>query len=162
MAVARAAARFLVQKQSTRVLDIGSGAGKFCLIGAALTNGHFTGVEQRTHLHTLSQKLRAHYQLSGVEFICSNITRIDFRNFDAFYFFNAFFENIQQDDRLDALLPLDRTLYDRYSSYVYQQLDTLPAGTRLATFYSYQDEIPDSYMALSADFGGKLIFWEKC
>ena len=36
------AAKYLVQKSGTKVLDIGSGAGKFCMIGSACTDGHFT------------------------------------------------------------------------------------------------------------------------
>ena len=45
--VARKAAVFLVREPGTRVLDIGCGPGKFCIVGALATDGRFTGVEQR-------------------------------------------------------------------------------------------------------------------
>jgi hypothetical protein len=45
--IARRAAQLLVADSSTRVLDVGSGIGKFCLIGALTTSAHFVGVEQR-------------------------------------------------------------------------------------------------------------------
>ena len=37
--VARRAAQFLVTGPETRVLDVGSGPGKFCLVGALATQG---------------------------------------------------------------------------------------------------------------------------
>src|SRR4051812_11246359 len=48
--VAEAAASFLAPSPLVRVLDIGSGAGKFCIVGAARTGAHFSGIEQRPHL----------------------------------------------------------------------------------------------------------------
>ena len=50
-------AKFLVQKSGTKVLDIGSGAGKFCMIGSACTDGHFSGVAM---LVMLAQVYRVH------------------------------------------------------------------------------------------------------
>ena len=61
--IAIRAAKFLVQKSGTKVLDIGSGAGKFCMIGSVCTNGHFTGVEQRGNLHLLAEQIFKKYQL---------------------------------------------------------------------------------------------------
>ena len=43
VAVAAEAAKLLVTAPGTRVLDIGCGPGKFCLVGASLTDGRFTG-----------------------------------------------------------------------------------------------------------------------
>jgi len=40
------AAELLVTDERSTVLDVGSGAGKFCLIGAASTGATFVGVEQ--------------------------------------------------------------------------------------------------------------------
>ena len=51
VAVARMAAQYLVSRPGEKILDIGSGVGKFCFVGAASTEGHFTGVEQREHFH---------------------------------------------------------------------------------------------------------------
>jgi 2-polyprenyl-3-methyl-5-hydroxy-6-metoxy-1,4-benzoquinol methylase len=53
--VARRAASFLVREPGTRVLDIGCGPGKFCIVGALATPGRFTGVEQRKQLCELAQ-----------------------------------------------------------------------------------------------------------
>ena len=49
--VAKLAARYLAHQKGVKVLDIGSGAGKFCMIGSVCTEGSFFGVEQRERLH---------------------------------------------------------------------------------------------------------------
>lgn len=159
--VAKIAAQFLAEKPGSRVLDIGSGAGKFCMIGAACTNGHFTGVEQRKSLYHLSKRLSKRFDLSNISFIFSNITEIGFKDFDGIYYFNAFYENIAQSDPIDRSVKLDMPLYDKYILHVKEQLDEMPAGTRLATYFSYFDEVPDSYEIQSTYFDKKLNLWEK-
>lgn len=159
--VAKTAARFLAARPGTKVLDIGSGAGKFCMIGAACTDGHFTGVEQRESLWMLSQELAKHYALPNTNFIRSNITEIAFQAFDAVYCFNPFYENIFQNDPIDDSVSLDKALYTTYSWYVREQLDQMPVGTRLATYFSYAVEVPGSYRIQSTAFDRKLKLWEK-
>ncbi len=158
---AKMAARYLVREAGTRVLDIGSGVGKFCMVGASCTPGHFTGVELRENLYSISCDLLQQYQLPNLEFILSNITAIDFQQYDAFYFFNAFYENIHPDDSIDHSVQMQQELYESYSQYVKEQLDAKPTGTRLATFFSFMDEVPDSYLLQSAGAEGKLLLWEK-
>lgn len=159
--VARAAAEFLVRVPGTQVLDVGSGAGKFCMIGASCTNGLFTGIEQRKYLCLYANFLSKYHRLSNTTFIHSNITEIDFKQFNAVYFYNAFYENIFQDSAIDASVPLDKSLYLKYSQYMCEQLDQMPMGTRLATYFSYADEVPASYEIQTAIFDRKLKLWEK-
>ena len=74
--VATEAAKLLVTAPGTRVLDIGCGPGKFCLVGAALTHGHFTGIEQRADLATAARKAAATLQVANVEIIHGNVMEI--------------------------------------------------------------------------------------
>lgn len=159
--VAKLAAQYLVDLPNTRVLDIGSGAGKFCMIGSVCTDGHFTGVEQRESFVSLANSLSKQYELSHIKFIHSNITTIPFNAFDAFYYFNSFYENIDQSGIIDTTIPLDKTLYHAYAAYVKAQLDRLPIGTKLVTYFSYFDEVPASYKIVSRAFDGKLIMRRK-
>ncbi len=159
--VSRVAARFLAHKPHTKILDIGSGAGKFCMIGAACTNGHFTGVEQRENLCSVSRSISAHYQLDNVNFIHSNITDVNFQDFDAFYFFNPFFENICAIGMIEDDIILNIELYVKYSLYVKTQLEAMPVGTRLVTYFTYQENIPVNYKVQSTSSEGKLKMWEK-
>lgn len=159
--VAKKAAHYLVQKKGDRVLDIGSGAGKFCMIGSVLTDGFFTGVEQRGYLHECSKSIAAQYGLTNIHFIHANILDISFANFEAFYLFNPFYENLNVSGKMDDLIELKPDLYDDYSLYVKAQLDLKPIGTKVVTYFSYLTEIPDSYRMQFADFEGKLKMWEK-
>lgn len=155
------AAKFLVPKTGTKVLDIGSGAGKFCMIGAVCTDGHFTGVEQRDNLHQLAIKIYEKYELKNIEFINANINQIDFKQFEAFYFFNPFYENIIQFEKIDDQIEVETDLYDEYSLYVKNQLARMPSGTRLVTFFSSYDEVPESYELVSKNDRQKISMWCK-
>src|SRR5262245_28809992 len=56
--VARLAARLLASSPGMTVLDVGAGAGKFCLVAAlAVPDCEFVGVELRPHLVDLANAL---------------------------------------------------------------------------------------------------------
>jgi SAM-dependent methyltransferase len=159
--VSIAAARYLAHFSGTRVLDIGSGAGKFCFIGAACTAGIFTGVEMRHSFNKAASDILEIYGLTNVEFLQANITTITFTDYDAFYIFNPFQENISISDRINDEIPLNKANYTEYSTYVRNQLDTMPFGTRVVTYFSHGKELPESYHLQGSDFSGKLKFWQK-
>jgi SAM-dependent methyltransferase len=161
VSIAKVAAFYLADKKGVRILDIGSGAGKFCMIGSACTEGYFVGVEQRNSLCLAAKGISKKYHLTNVEFIHSNIMDIAFEAYDAFYFFNAFYEHIGILGRMDTEIELNRALYDEYSAYVKVQLDGMPIGTKLVTYYSYLNEIPASYVLVFSNENEKLKFWEK-
>ncbi len=159
--VSKIAATYLADKIGVKILDVGSGAGKFCMIGSSCTNASYTGVEQRESLYNEANRIALLYHLPNIEFIHSNITNIDFKEYDAFYFYNSFFENICMIDNIDYEVHLSHELYDKYSFYVKAQLDGMPIGTKLVTYFSYLREVPDSYQLKYSDFEGKLKMWEK-
>lgn len=159
--VAFEAARFLVDRPGVRVLDVGCGPGKFCAAGASITQGYFVGVEQRGNLVRIAQSLLKHFQIPRVEIVQGNILDIDFRQFDAFYLFNPFQENSLPSFRIDSSVTLDPRLYDIYNEYVYRQLSAVPLGTRVATYWGDQEEIPDSYECVESLFDDRLRFWIK-
>jgi len=157
--IAKRAAKFLVNKPGTRVLDIGSGAGKFCVIGAACNDGFFVGVEQRQNLCRLADKIATHYQVHNVKFIHANIMDIDFNDYDAFFFYNAFYENIEEDDAIDNSVELNPELYQAYTLALTAKLARMPIGTRLVTYFS--DWAPAGYELVYRNANDALKFWEK-
>jgi predicted RNA methylase len=161
IAVAKKAAQFLVTSPASKVLDIGAGAGKFCFIGMATTQGQFFGIEQRPHLVALSQRIIQQYNLDRVHLIKANVTDTDFKDFDAFYLFNPFHENLEKHSSIDKSLPLSRPLYAKYKKYVFGQLAQMPAGTRVVTYAVNSSQIPPSYKAVQKDLGGQLKYYEK-
>jgi SAM-dependent methyltransferase len=161
VAVATVSSEFLVDRPGTRVLDIGSGAGKFCLVGASNTQGHFTGVEQRSDLVDISNNLADEYAIENAKFVHNNITEIDFKNYDAFYFYNSFYENIDTENSIDKTIRLDEDLYHEYSIYLAAQFSDLPIGTRIVTNCSPLTITPTCYKLQFSMRGGLLRFWEK-
>lgn len=159
--VAKMAAEFLVTSPSANILDIGSGSGKFCLIGAACTPGHFTGVEQRQSLVELSNSIAKKNELHNVNFIHANITEIDFKAYTGFYFYNSFQENIEADAKIDESVETNMKFYGYYSDYVNSELARKPIGTRIVTYWSSLSEIPSNYQLLFTAFNDRLKFWEK-
>lgn len=159
--VIKDAAGFLAEKPGTRVLDIGSGVGKFCLVGAACSKGHFTGVEQRESLIRLSKKTAKRFQIDRVNFIHANINTINFNNFDAFYFYNSFEENIDLSQKIDEDSRYSLALFDAYTKYIFEQFDAAPMDTKIVTYCTSSQEIPGTYVLVKKSAKGKLKFWQK-
>jgi hypothetical protein len=159
--VAKMAAEFLVTQPNTKVLDIGSGVGKFCLIGASNTQGVFHGVEQRANLVAISKSLAVEQKVSNVSFIHANITSIDFTDYEAFYFYNPFYENIDETLTIDHHVSKQEQLFFEYSDYVKTQFQKLPIGTRLATYFGAWSEIPTGFELVQLAFDDLLHLWIK-
>lgn len=159
--VAKTALDLLNIQEATTVLDIGSGVGKFCCLGGLLTEGHFVGVEQRSELINISIKTVLDLNLSKVSFILGNVVNIDFKAFDAFYYFNPFFEQITPIAAIDDQIELSRSNYKRYEKYVQDQFADLKIGTRIVTYCSEDFILPSSYTQVTSEFRGTLSLWEK-
>jgi SAM-dependent methyltransferase len=158
--VASEAATLLVTKPGTRVLDVGCGPAKFCLVGASLTDGVFAGVEQREELVLAGRDAADRMQLR-LDIIHGNILDFAFSRYDAFYLYNPFEENMIRGDKIDASVPLSPALFKRYNSYVAGQLGNMPMGTRVVTYAGYADEIPACYDCEFSLFRDELKLWIK-
>lgn len=159
--VARRAAAYLVNRPGTKVLDVGCGPGKFCMIGALTSEGHFTGIEQRESLADLARTAIRNKKIPNVKILTANIADIDFSAYEAFYLFNPFEENLSQPERIDSAVELSLALYEQYIRHVCAQLTQAPAGTRVATYHGVCEEIPLSYNCQHTLFDGSLKLWLK-
>lgn len=152
---------WLQLNENSRVLDIGSGAGKFCAIGSMLSQAHFTGVEKRSDLFDTAQKLCEELKLTNVNFINEDIVNIPFEAFSAFYYYNPFCEYIAEFDRIDDTISYDPDTFRVYEDYVIDQLDLLPVRTRVVTYCSGTFPLPASYEMRDLLYDGKLALWVK-
>ncbi len=162
LSVARKAAGFLAAENNVRILDIGSGVGKFCLAAAYYKpNAFYYGIEQRKSLVSHAEKAREILHLQNVSFVNGNFTQLDFRKYDHFYFYNAFYENLAGTEKIDDSIDYSGELFNYYNRYLFKQLEKKPAGTRLATFHSMEEEIPQGYHVVGSEMDNLLKFWIK-
>jgi predicted RNA methylase len=165
VAVARDAAQLLAPRPGMRVLDVGSGAGKFCITAArVLPAAEFVGVEWRPHLSELARTLAAHAQLPNVRFINANVLDIDWSEYDAFYMYNPFAEHLFEGVfMLDRTVPSDPLDYVTYVTAARERLADARIGTRIVTFHGFGAEPPDTYEFVLAQMSpaGRLELWEK-
>ena len=160
--IAQKAVSYLVPNDNVKVLDIGSGVGKFCLAGAYYKpSAFFFGVEQRKQLVEQADSVRKMLGLSNVHFIHRNFTQLNLEEYDHFYFYNSFFENLDGTDKIDNEIVYSNELYNYYSIYLYNELEKKPIGTRIVTYCSWGDEIPPCYQLEEAHFDNLLKCWIK-
>jgi len=145
--VARRAAELLVTSAYTRVLDVGSGAGKFCIVGALATQGRFCGVEQRAHLVEVAREAAEHYGIQRrAHFFHGDIRAIDWSEFKAFYLYNPFSEHATGlFGAIDQSIELAPHLREKHIRFTRAQLAAAPVGTRVVTYHGFGGDMPPGY-----------------
>ena len=120
---------FLIQNNVHNVLDIGSGIGKFCILGAMLSSIQFTGVEIRKNLYEEAQRIKQKIKLQNLHFIHADVKEINFSAYDAFYYYNPFGEHIALRDQIDHGIIFSEENYYEYEDFVVQEMDKMKEGT---------------------------------
>jgi SAM-dependent methyltransferase len=162
LSIARKAANFLAAGGNVRILDIGSGVGKFCLAAAHYSpKATYFGVEQRQSLINYANAANQQLQLDNVAFIHGNFTQLDLKKYDHFYFYNAFYENLNGTDKIDDSIDYSGELYNYYNRYLYRQLQQSPAGTRVCSLCSLDDEMPRDFLLTTSNVNELLKCWIK-
>jgi len=161
--VIRRAIRLLVTHENSKVLDVGSGVGKFCLAGALISSGRFFGIEQRQHYVELANSLASRYKIPRTTFTHGNFKNVDWAQFDAVYLFNPFQENKTPEQRLDDTVPLSRELFREYVAAVHGKLETLLKGARVVTYHGFGGTFPVTFEREVSEwcYRGPLELWIK-
>lgn len=161
IAIAKKAAEYLAVS-GAKILDIGSGIGKFCLTAAHHNpDSRYFGVEQRHELVHYAKTAKRYLGLENASFIHANFTQLNFSEFDHFYFYNSFYENIDQKNAIDDTIETSYSLYDYYTQYLHSVLKMKPPGTRVVTYQSLGEEIPDGFKLTDWSFDTLLRLWIK-
>jgi ubiquinone/menaquinone biosynthesis C-methylase UbiE len=144
-AVAARAVEWLAPAEAMRVLDVGSGVGKLCLIGAMRTSSHWYGVERERPL--VASAIEAAETLGLRERTCflhGDALAIDWSAFEALYFYNPF------DPGTDI-------------AHVEARLAALRPGVRVVTYCGFGGVMPAGYdqMASETIEDGELALWVR-
>jgi SAM-dependent methyltransferase len=159
--VALTVVEWLKLDEHARVLDIGSGVGKFCAVASKGSKGKFVGVEKRKNLFAEAERIARKYTLENVEYLHADITEIDFRDFTAFYYYNPFCEQIATSGWIDQTLTFSDENYYTYQQYVLHQFEGLPIGTRIVTYCSEDLIFSSSFRLQNMLHDGQLQLWVK-
>jgi SAM-dependent methyltransferase len=163
--VARRAAILLAHPSNARVLDVGSGAGKFCIEAARVVpSAQFVGVELRPHLVRVATRLAAAANVTNARFIHGDALDLDWSEYDAFYFYNPFAEQIiEKPFTLDNTLALDPLNFHLYVNAVSERLAAARWGTRVVTYHGFGGPLPAGYELTCTDRIGsdQLELWIK-
>lgn len=160
--IAKRAAEHLTGGTGKNILDIGSGVGKFCIVGAHEHPTHiFHGVEQRKTLIDEALIAQKATNTCNANFIHANFNELDTDQFDNFYFYNSFSENLFHYKPIDNLVPSSTEIYEDYVQLFNNLLTEKSPGTRLATFYCPDGYIPPSYKRVGYNSGDTLCLWIK-
>jgi len=146
LVVARRAAALLADGGRPRILDVGSGVGKFCIVGALTTEASFVGVEQRAGLVETAREAASRCGAQRASFIHGNVFDVNFADFDALYLFNPFLEMIEPlQFPIDDAVPISPTRHAEYVAATRSRLNEARPGTRVVIYGGFGGEIPDGF-----------------
>jgi hypothetical protein len=161
--VARTGTQWLDAVGCKALLDVGAGAGKFCIVASLVLGRRVTGIEQRGRLTEIGSAAAADYG-AEVDYVHGTIETIDVGRFDALYLFNPFGENFYApEEQLDTEVELStlRRMHD--IAIVEHWLDNAPPRMHLLTYHGFGGQVPASYALLREQRmgDGELQLWEK-
>lgn len=163
--VVRRVAAWLRAERVETLVDIGSGAGKLCVMTALLTRCRIVGLEVRPSLVAAAQALAARFEVDDrVRFVAGGFGRTPTPAADAYYLFNPFGEY-----EFDALLDADDGVTFSDAQFAFDVdaavrfFARAPVGTRVITYNGFGADLPASYEQERVDlnFRGALRLWRK-
>ncbi len=148
--VAARVAAWLDELSIRSLLDIGSGPGKFCVVGALAGSCAYLGIEQRPRLVEVSRTLAELFRVGQrVCFLEGVFGETEAPLVDAYYLYNPFGENLYgAEDHLDNEVELTEERYQRDVAATERMLRDAPVGTVIITYNGFGGMIPTDYLEL--------------
>jgi SAM-dependent methyltransferase len=163
--VALRVAKWLDQVGAKTVVDIGSGAGKFCVATALATRCDFTGLEQRPRFVEAARALAQKFGVDDrVRFVERTLSQHAIPAADAYYLYNPFGENLfGPDEHLDAEVELSEDRYLRDVALAEAFFDQARVGTYVIKYNGFGGRMPSSYEEILVDreLPNLLRMWQK-
>lgn len=163
--VIKRAAEWLDDVRAHHVVDLGSGAGKFCTAGALMSSAQFTGVEHSASLVASAKQLARTFGVTGrVQFVHGAFDVVSPVGADAYYFYNPFgsyWFHSSRDDEAEFACSTARRLEQvaRAERFIWN----VTPGTYLLTYRGFGGRMPDCCELLRVDarLPGGLRFWRR-
>jgi SAM-dependent methyltransferase len=162
VSVALRAADWLAPEPGTRVLDIGSGPGKLCCIGAVARGGAWHGVERDPALVQVATAAAKFLDLeSSTKFSAGEMEVVDWRSYDSLYFYNPFAAILFGEAPFEKAVRW--TMLTEQIARTEALLADLSVGTRVVTYEGFGGDMPDGYLLTHTEMtgNGQLSLWIK-
>ncbi len=163
--VVRQAAAWLREIQVRTVVDIGSGAGKFCVAASLLTRCRFVGLEKRASLVGAARELAGTFGVDDrVTFVTGDLGATSAPAGDAYYFFNPFGEYSFHSMRFaEPRTTVTPEAFARDVAAAAAFLSDAPPGTFALTLNGFGGRVPAGYVQLDVArrLPGTLRLWKK-
>ncbi|HEY0189893.1 MAG TPA: class I SAM-dependent methyltransferase, partial [Kofleriaceae bacterium] len=150
--VARQVAGLLAPGEGQRVLDVGAGVGKLCLVGASMTSATWWGIEQDPMLVAAASHAAWAMGLEDrTRFVHGDGSRLAWDEFDALYFYNPF---------TTLMLAPHASAFVRYATIqatlrrIEQRLAEARPGVRVVTYYGFGGTLPAGYQQRAREPAG--------
>jgi predicted RNA methylase len=165
LVVAKRAAEWLDDLNVRTVVDIGSGAGKFCVAAALAGHCHYTGLEQRSQLVASARTLARLFEVDDrVSFVEGALGDIATPAADAYYLYNPFGEYLfGSKEHVNSDVERSDERYARDVAAVQELLQRARFGTCVLTYNGFGGRVPSSYqqIRLDNDMPNELRLWRK-
>lgn len=127
------------------VVDVGSGVGKFCVVGALTSTCSFIGIEQRPRLATVARNLALLFKVDHrVSVIDGLFGEVPLPTVDCYYFFNPFEENLfPVEEALDDQVELSADRFRRDLRAFRALVAASPLGTYFLSYNGIGGRLPD-------------------
>ncbi len=163
--VARQISEWIEPLNRKSFVDIGCGVGKLCLLLRILTQYEIFGIEQRSHLVGIANKIIEVNGLKKISISEMNMLSLDWDLYDIYYLYNPFQEHIADEDIciIEKDLDFDKKNYAHYTSEVFRQLTWAKSGKVLITFHGYGGSVPKGWRMVASRHieNGDLTMWIK-
>jgi predicted RNA methylase len=165
LVVALKVAQWLDDLAVKTVVDIGSGAGKFCVAAALACHCDFTGIEQRPRLVEAARGLARIFDVEDrVRFVQGTLGQCSLPEADAYYLYNPFGENLfGPDEHLGNDVELSDERYERDVTFMETFLERARVGTYIIKYNGFGGRMPPAYDEVRADrqMRNMLRVWQK-
>jgi SAM-dependent methyltransferase len=165
LAVARRAAEWFDAAGVQRVLDVGSGAGKFCVAAALFGRCHYVGLEQRPFLVKSARGLARLFDVNDrVSFVHGSLGEVPTPSADAYYFFNPFGDySVGLHPLAEKRPPIVAARYARDVSAAEQLLRDVAPGSLVLALNGFGGRLPPGFDLIREDWHVPvgLRLWRK-
>ena len=145
------------------VIDLGAGAGKFCLVAAERHRDvEWVGAELRPALLAEAERQRAAAGLDNLCLLTADITTLELAPYAGAFLFNPFYEQLDASaTELGPGLLRGRAAYRAACAGLRQNLTHAPADFRLVAYYCHGPELPAGWRSGREACDGRLEEWIK-